>query len=95
MISSKKSERVVVSNKDDRHGHVFLKVPDNISKHPYSIKQAEPYVTNERGTLLTYEGTSIHSPLPGLFNIYNIIAAITFTRSLGVPLDVIKSAVDF
>jgi UDP-N-acetylmuramoyl-L-alanyl-D-glutamate--2,6-diaminopimelate ligase len=91
---SKKKERVVVSNKDDEHGSLFLEVPENISKHTYSIKQAEPYTSNERGTLLTLEGTSIHSPLPGRFNIYNILAAATFARSLGIPMDVIKTAVE-
>jgi len=37
---------------------------------------------------------SIHSPLVGEFNIYNILAAATFARALGIHTDVIKKAVE-
>ncbi len=94
LVSSKKENKVIIVNKDDKHGESFLDVPENINKKTYSIKQAEPYTTNDRGSLLTYEGVSIHSPLPGKFNIYNILAAITFTRSLGIHIDVIKKAIE-
>jgi UDP-N-acetylmuramoyl-L-alanyl-D-glutamate--2,6-diaminopimelate ligase len=94
LIVSKKPQKVVVVNKDDEHAHLFLEVPDTIQKLTYSIKQAEPHTSNERGTLLTFEGKSIHSPLPGTFNTYNILAAATFARSLGIQLDVIKRAVE-
>jgi UDP-N-acetylmuramoyl-L-alanyl-D-glutamate--2,6-diaminopimelate ligase len=94
LISSQKEERKIIANKDDAHGHLFLEVPDDVQKYPYSLKQAEPYATNERGILLTYDNVSIHSPLPGLFNIYNIVAGITFARSIGIPLVVIKKAIE-
>jgi UDP-N-acetylmuramoyl-L-alanyl-D-glutamate--2,6-diaminopimelate ligase len=94
LIASKKPRKVIVVNKDDEHANLFLEVPDDIQKQTFSIKQAEPYASNERGTLLTFEGKSIHSPLPGTFNIYNILAAATFARSIGIQLDVIKRAVE-
>lgn len=94
LIVSKKPQKVVVANVDDEHGALFLDVPEHVGKYGYSLKKAEPYATNERGTLLTFEGLSIHSPLPGVFNIYNILAAAVFARSLGIHTDVIKRAVE-
>ncbi len=94
LINSKKQNKVMVVNKDDKHGDVFLEVPEDIEKKPFSIKHAEPYVTNERGTLLTLDGVSIHSPLTGVFNIYNILAAATFAKSIGIKTEVIKSAIE-
>ena len=94
LVVSEKPQRVVVANKDDAHGAMFLDVPDNVEKRPYSLKQAEPHATNDRGSLLTFEGVSIHSPLVGTFNIYNILAAATFARYVGIHVDVIKRAVE-
>lgn len=94
LVVSKKPQKVVVANVDDEHGALFLDVPEHVGKYGYSLKKAEPYATNERGTLLTFEGLSIHSPLPGVFNIYNILAAAVFARSLGIHTDVIKRAVE-
>lgn len=95
LLESPKPRRVIVANTDDEHGELFLDVgEEDVATLPYSLKKGEPYASNERGTLLTFEGKSIHSPLPGIFNIYNILAAATFTRSLGIQLDVIKRAVE-
>jgi UDP-N-acetylmuramoyl-L-alanyl-D-glutamate--2,6-diaminopimelate ligase len=91
---SEKPQRVIVANKDDAHGAMFLDVPDGVEKRPYSLKQAEPHASNDRGSLLTFEGVSIHSPLVGTFNIYNILAAATFARHIGVHVDVIKRAIE-
>lgn len=94
LIVSKKEKTTVIANADDDVGHMFLDVPEHVTALPFSLKNAEPYATNERGTLITFEGTSIHSPLPGVFNIYNILAAATFARSIGIPNAVIKQAVE-
>ncbi len=94
LVASPKPRKVVVANSDDEHGILFLDVPEDVEGYGYSLKKAEPYATNERGTLLTFEGVSIHSPLPGVFNIYNILAAAVFARSLGIHTDVIKRAVE-
>jgi len=94
LITSPKSDKVVVSNKDDAHGSMFADVPDTVGKRMYSLKQAEPHATNDRGVLFTFEGVSMHSPLVGTFNIYNILAAATFARSVGIHTDVIKRAVE-
>ena len=94
LIDSPKEDKHIIVNSDDEHAHFFLDVPDDIAQHTYSLKLAEPYTTNERGTLITYDKKSIHSPLPGHFNIYNILAALTFARTLGISVDVLKRAIE-
>jgi UDP-N-acetylmuramoyl-L-alanyl-D-glutamate--2,6-diaminopimelate ligase len=94
LIGSKKSRRIIISNKDDAYGTLFAEAPDTVEKYFYSLKQAEPHTANDRGVLLTFDGVSIHSPLVGTFNIYNILAAAVFARSLGIHADVIKRAVE-
>jgi len=94
LIASPKQKKVVVSNKDDEHGALFMEVPDDIERRPFSLKQAEPHASNERGVLLTFEGVSIHSPLPGTFNTYNILAAAQLARALGISVETIKRAVE-
>lgn len=93
VVTSPKKEKCIVSNKDDEYGAVFLEALD-VPGFTYSIKHAEPYVVTERGVLITFEGTSIHSPLLGKFNIYNILAAATFARTREIPTSIIKKAVE-
>ncbi|MBP9760221.1 MAG: UDP-N-acetylmuramoyl-L-alanyl-D-glutamate--2,6-diaminopimelate ligase [Candidatus Pacebacteria bacterium] len=94
LVASPKPKKVVVANKDDAHGALFMDVPEDVETRPYSLKNAEPHVENDRGALLTFEGVSIHSPLMGVFNVYNILAAATFARSIGIHTDVIKRAIE-
>ncbi len=94
LACSPKPKRVVVANRDDPHGTLFLEVPDEVERRPYSLKQAEPHNENERGVLLTFEGVSIYSPLVGLFNVYNILAAATLARAFGIAPEAIKRGVE-
>jgi UDP-N-acetylmuramoyl-L-alanyl-D-glutamate--2,6-diaminopimelate ligase len=93
VVESTKKLKCIVTNKDDEHGELFLDAPE-IPGVTYSLKQAEPYVATERGVLLTFEGVSIHSPLLGKFNIYNILAAATFARTQDIPVAAIKRALE-
>jgi len=90
---SPKKEKYAVANIDDAYGQEFLNVP-SATPLPYSLKDAEPIGTTTRGVLITINGTSIHSPLIGVFNIYNILAAIAITRAVGVGLETIKRALE-
>lgn len=90
---SSKKDKVAISNVDDEFGNEFLEVKsaENI---PYSLKQAEPHTTTSRGVLLTFDGVSIHSPLMGIFNIYNILAAVHFAKSQGIDISIIKRSLE-
>ena len=94
LIASKKKDKVVVSNKDDTYGETFMDAPKGITRLPYSLKQAEPYSTNTRLSLFTFEGVSIQSPLLGTFNISNMLACATLCRHLGIPVSTIKKALE-
>jgi UDP-N-acetylmuramoyl-L-alanyl-D-glutamate--2,6-diaminopimelate ligase len=38
--------------------------------------------------------TPLRSPLPGLFNVYNVLGALAAVRAVGVPLDVAAAAIE-
>lgn len=94
LIHSHKKHKAIVANRDDAYGPLFLEVPDSIAQYPYSLKQVVPHAENDRGVLFTFEKMSIHSPLLGVFNVYNILAAATLARTLDIPLTTIKRAVE-
>lgn len=90
---SPQSEKRIIVNRDDAHGADFLDVP-SAKQLTYGIKDAEPYTTTERGVLITFHGTSIHSPLVGVFNIYNLLAAATCAYSYGISKEQIKTTLE-
>jgi UDP-N-acetylmuramoyl-L-alanyl-D-glutamate--2,6-diaminopimelate ligase len=90
---SKKKDRLLVVNGDDPESQKFLECKyDRAVK--YSLKDAEPYEVKKRGISMTYDGVQINSPLSGLFNIYNILSAITVTINKGIEIHTIKRALD-
>jgi UDP-N-acetylmuramoyl-L-alanyl-D-glutamate--2,6-diaminopimelate ligase len=91
---SKKTPRFMVANRDDPHGADFLSVAEGVTPLSFSLKDAEPYATKDRGILFTFDGVSIHSPLIGVFNLSNLLAAAVTARAFGVPTDVIKRALE-
>lgn len=90
---SKKPNRVIVTNADDPEGAKFLNYPVDV-KLTYSLKDVEPYSIAKEGLNFTWHGQHVLSPLSGIFNLSNILAAATFAESQGVTDDVIKRAVE-
>ncbi len=84
LARSKKSTRYMVANSDDKEGALFLAITQ-VTPVPFSQKDAAPITTDANNTVLTWGGEQVTSPLPGLFNAYNIIAAATCAKSLGIP----------
>lgn len=83
--SSPKRPRRIIANSDDDHGALFLSV--NVEqKIPYSLKDTELYTLKKEGVSIVLEGMTIRTPLVGLFNVYNSLAAIACARSFGVSL---------
>lgn len=93
LSKSSKKNKTIISNIDDEYGELFLEVK-GAQKLTYSIKNAEPYTTTNRGVLITFDGVSIHSPLMGMFNIYNILGAINFAKTQGINIQTIKKALE-
>lgn len=90
---SSKKQTLLILNADDAEKNKFESVKaDKIIE--YSLKDLKNYTASDHGLEMTLDGETIHSPLPGLFNIYNILSAITFAKTQKINIKTIKSAVE-
>ncbi len=92
--SSPKRPRIIVANADDAYGKRFLDIEAEI-KAPFSLKDAEPYSVDDSSVRFVFRGGELFTvPLPGLFNLKNILATITLGAAMGIKTDVIKKALE-
>ncbi|MEM9336687.1 MAG: UDP-N-acetylmuramoyl-L-alanyl-D-glutamate--2,6-diaminopimelate ligase [Patescibacteria group bacterium] len=91
VADSPKRPRILVSNIDDEHGQDFLNFEVE-TKLSYSLKDLSLHSLHKDGVSLVFGDTTIRVPLVGLFNVYNVLAAITLTRELGISLETINKA---
>ncbi|MDD5050615.1 MAG: UDP-N-acetylmuramyl-tripeptide synthetase [Candidatus Pacebacteria bacterium] len=90
---SEKKNRAIIVNKDSAEAEKFLSL--NIPrKYPYSLKDAGSHTLGGAGIEFGFNGVRISSPLPGLFNVYNMLGVATFARSQGIETAVIKKALE-
>ena len=88
---SPKQNRAIISNNDDEHGKKFLEI-DVEHVIPYSLSDAGAYMLDERGADFVFENTAMHTPLVGVFNIYNALAAIHYAKHRNIPLETVQVA---
>lgn len=76
---------VLVGNKDDIETQKFFAVGADVNVG-YSLADAVPYelIPPHNTISFTYKGQKVTSPLRGLFNIYNTLAAVTVSEHFGV-----------
>lgn len=88
---SKKRPRYIVANADDEHGPDFLnfKVEHPL---PYSLNDLSLYSLHRDSVSLVFGDATIRVPLIGLFNVYNILAAVTLARAFGISFNTIDKA---
>lgn len=88
---SLKRPRYIVANTDDENGQDFLnfKVENALS---YSLDDLSLYSLHRDSVSLVFGDVTIRVPLIGLFNVYNILAAITLARALGISFNTIDKA---
>jgi UDP-N-acetylmuramoyl-L-alanyl-D-glutamate--2,6-diaminopimelate ligase len=92
---SKKENRSLIVNADDPSADRFMECAAD-KKMSYSIHDVEPYEIKKEGLEFTLDGKRVHSHLSGLFNLYNIVAALTAARSQGVRTEeIIRAITDF
>jgi UDP-N-acetylmuramoyl-L-alanyl-D-glutamate--2,6-diaminopimelate ligase len=60
----------------------------------YGLRDAEPYTIKKEGLEFNYKGRKVVSPLSGLFNLYNILAAAAAARSQNVTADEVIRAIE-
>ncbi len=85
VVASKKRPRTIIANADDIHGADFLAFP---IEHPlpYSLSDLTLYTLHKDSISVVFDDVTIRVPLVGLFNVYNVLAAITTARHHGVGL---------
>lgn len=91
---SAKRPRYIVANADDKHGKEFLDIDVEV-KAPFSLADAEPYSTDDKAVRFVWrKGQLITVPLPGVFNLRNILAAMTLCEAMGVRFADMKKALE-
>jgi len=89
---TKKKNSVLIVNGDDAEAEKFLEKKAD-KKISYSMSNSKPLdLTN--GIKMRFDKTTLYSPLPGEFNAYNILAAATFAKEIGITDEIIKEAVE-
>src|SRR3989344_9025856 len=91
--ASPKRPRYIVANIDDEYGKRFLEVGVE-HKVPFSLKDAEPYNTSDKSVRFVFKDELFTVPLPGVFNIKNMLAALALGEAIGLPLAVMKRALE-
>ena len=94
VANSPKRPRFLVANVDDEHGTDFLNFEAVEHKLPYSLTDLTLYSLHKESVSLVFGDTTIRVPLVGKFNVYNILAAITMARALGVSLEICRKALE-
>lgn len=93
LATSQKRPRIIVANDDNQHASEFLAV-DADTKTTYSLKDAEPYTLEKDATTFNFMGSPLHAHLSGAFNLSNILAGISFARTLNISPEVIRRAIE-
>ena len=99
---AKRGKRAVV-NADDAYARSIIEAVDGVEVYTYGIKafadvRAEDIDVGARGVSFTVTGKWGRCPLDlritGLFNVYNTLAAFTACAAMGIPVEVIKKALE-
>jgi UDP-N-acetylmuramoyl-L-alanyl-D-glutamate--2,6-diaminopimelate ligase len=90
-----------VINVDDPYGaRLAAEIPNPVtfgiqSGATYRASDLSTDLTGSRFTVRGPDGvTELRSPLPGLFNVYNVLGALAAVRAVGVPIDVAAAAIE-
>ena len=88
-----RNERIIIANTDDKEGEKFLAL--NIqNKVPYSLRDAIGVKADEKGSSFQVGKMMIHSKLPGIFNVSNMLGAIAYAKFAGIPEEAIKKGLE-
>ncbi len=91
---SPKRPRYIVANLDDAYGKEFLAVDVEV-KAPFTLSDAEPYTTDEKSVRFVWRrGALFTVPLPGVFNIRNMLAALALGDAIGIPQATMQKALE-
>jgi UDP-N-acetylmuramoyl-L-alanyl-D-glutamate--2,6-diaminopimelate ligase len=91
LASSSKKQTSIIANSDDPESSHFLACEAH-AKITFGLTDVEPYTIKKNGIDFTWAGRTATSPLSGIFNLYNILAAITVARNENVSNEIIVRA---
>ncbi|MFA6269634.1 MAG: UDP-N-acetylmuramyl-tripeptide synthetase [Candidatus Paceibacterota bacterium] len=84
---------VIIANTDDKEGKKFLAL--NIqNKIPYSLNDAINVKATEKGSSFQLGKLVVHSKLPGIFNVSNMLGAIALAKFMNIPDEKIKKGLE-
>lgn len=92
LARSRKQPRLMIANGDDPESKHFFSIP-NTKAISYHITDAMPYDMQNNLTTFQFKGTPMKLHLPGVFSLYNAIAAATCAAHLGISLTTIKNGI--
>jgi len=91
--SSNKPNPAIVANADDKEAERFLEL--NIkTKIPYSLKDAVGVKADEKGSSFQIGKVVVHSKLPGVFNVSNMLGAIAAASHFGISPETAKIGIE-
>ena len=90
--TSSKKNKVLVVNGDDKEAEKFLAVFSG-TKVVYGKNDAKGEAISSEGVSFNWDGVRMESKLPGEFNLYNILSAITYGKAVGIPTATLLSGV--
>ncbi len=83
----------IIANTNDKEGEKFLDL-DIKNKVPYSLNDAIGIKADEKGSSFQIDKIVIHSKLPSIFNVSNMLGAIAYARFAGISLENIKKGLE-
>ena len=84
---------VIIANADDKEGEKFLDL-DIKNKISYSLHDAIGIKADEKGSSFQIGKIVIHSKLPGIFNVSNMLGAIAYAKFVGISDEKIKKGLE-
>lgn len=92
ILNSKKTNRTIVLNSDDKEAKHFLQIPAE-NHVTFSLKDVEAFHEDKTGIKFLYQKELWNSPLIGKFNAYNILAGIRVAEEIGIKQEIIKKSI--
>lgn len=91
VTESTKRPRVLVANVDDEHGDDFLNA--TVEKRiPFGLANLSLYTLHKESVSLVIDGITVRVPIVGLFNVYNVLAALKACEAFGVTYETAAEA---
>jgi UDP-N-acetylmuramoyl-L-alanyl-D-glutamate--2,6-diaminopimelate ligase len=101
LLFTERGPQIAVINVDDPYGARLA--AETRGAITFGVQSDATYRANDLSTDLTGsrftvhgpDGASdLHSPLPGRFNVYNVLGALAAVRAVGVPIEVAAAAIE-